>query len=102
MRFPHRILPNPDYKFIDCDLSNHFLARFFETDNVDDIKDPDTGFIRQKYICQAEHASDLSTNLLGIFRIPYLQIELTRESKKKYNHSCEPDCKIDIPTKQDY
>jgi hypothetical protein len=70
MNFPIEILPRPNYKYIDCDLSNPALARFINIINIDEIIDPATGYVKQAYICSPrEHCSDLSTNLLGIFQV---------------------------------
>lgn len=50
MNFPVKLLPNSQYKYIDCDLSEHFLARFTNTNNIDELIDPATGFIRQAHL----------------------------------------------------
>lgn len=98
MNYPIRILPKENYQSIECDLSSHYLIRFTNTNDIAEIKDPNTGFIKQEHICQPrKRASDLSTSLLGVFEISHLQIELTETGKIKYNLYCQPDESVDLP-----
>lgn len=98
MNFPVKLLPNSQYKYIVCDLSEYFLARFTNTNNIDELIDPVTGFIRQAHIClPSQHCSDLSTNLLGVFEVSNLQIELTEEGKEHFKFYCEPNIEVSTP-----
>ncbi len=98
MNYPTRILPQLSYKSIECDLSSHYLIRFTNTNNINDIINPETGFIRQEHICTPrKRASDLSTSLLGVFETKHIQIQLTEIGKAKYGGYCAPDLQLDPP-----
>jgi hypothetical protein len=104
MNYPTRILPQSSYKSINCDLSSHYLIRFTKTNDVKEIINPETGFVKCEHICTPrQHAADLSTSLLGIFEVLHIQIELTDAGNAKYNDYCEPNATIDPPIlHQDY
>lgn len=98
MNYPTRILPQTSYKLIDCDLSSHYLIRYTNTNDILEIINPETGFVKQEHICTPKkHASDLSTSLLGVFEVTHIQIQLTEVGKTKYNDYCQPDANIDVP-----
>lgn len=98
MNYPTRILPQASYKSIKCDLSSHYLIRFTVTNDKQDIVNPETGFVKQEYICTPrKHAADLSTSLLGVFEVSHNQIQLTEVGNTKYNEYCQPDDSIDVP-----
>ena len=104
MRYPINILPNANYKNIDCDLSDHYLIRHIPANNLGDLIEPSSGLIKQKIVfTPSDQAHDLSTSLLGVFEIEHLKIELTSTGKSKYNKYCEPDCTVSTPVfKKDY
>lgn len=98
MNYPIKILPNADYKIITCDLSEHYLIRHTDTNNIDEIVDNETGFIKQDQVCSPKaQAQDLSTSLLGVFEIPFIKIELTPTGKEKYIDYCAPNAIVDTP-----
>lgn len=98
MNFPTKLLPNPSYRTIDCDLSRYYLIRSTKADSVHDIVNHATGFIKFEHICTPrDHISDLSTSLLGVFEIPHVQIQLTEEGKTIYNEYCQPNVNAGVP-----
>src|SRR5690242_1833624 len=98
MNYPQEILPNPNYKFIDCNLSQHFLIRFMNTSNVDDILDPVSKNIKVEHICSPkERIEDLSMSLLGIYNEQHITLDFTQEGKAKFMHYCEPDASVEMP-----
>lgn len=98
MNFPARLLPSKNHKFIECDLSSHFLIRSVDVASKLELIHPETGFVRQEHICSPRHhASDLSTNLLGVFETEDIRIQLTEVGKDKYNDYCEPDEAVEPP-----
>lgn len=98
MDYPIEILPNIDYKIIDCDLSNYFLIRHIDISPEENILDPETNIIYKKYICpQSDHIEDLSTSLLGVFKRGYIHIAFTQEGSTKFFQYCEPNIIVDIP-----
>jgi hypothetical protein len=101
MNFPSRILPNPSYKYIQCDLNSRYLIRSVPGDSGD-LLDPVTGLIKQEHICSPrDQVADLSTSLLGIFEISDNQIFLTASGKGKYNEYCLPDIEVEAPIFQE-
>lgn len=93
--FPVKILPNPFYKIIECNLSDYCLIRY--TDGACGF-DHQTGFVAEKSICSPkENISDLSTCLLGVFRLEFLKISLTRNGIDNYSAYCAPDEKVSTP-----
>jgi hypothetical protein len=98
MNYPVEILPNPAFKIIDCELSDHFLIRFFNCNDVNDITNPETGQIKIQHICSpAEKIDDLSLSLLGIYRPEHITLNFTVAGKEKYMHYCKPDEAVDVP-----
>lgn len=68
MRYPSEILPNANYKLINCDLSSFYLIRFTHSNIRSDIFDDTVNQVRQTQIVDpSKGMDDLSTNLLGIF-----------------------------------
>jgi hypothetical protein len=98
MKYPTEILPCPDYKLIECDLSNLTLVRsFMSIENEQDI-DSSTGNINIKLIAHpTENINDYSTNLLGIFELSHLKIALTASGKELYSCYCRPNEEIEPP-----
>lgn len=104
MNYPVKILPNKSYKLIDCDISDLTLIRHIRVDENQEIINQDTNEIKEKYIADpTSNLADLSTNLLGIFKIDYLSIEFTDIGKKKYvkdgsiDHYCNANENIKAP-----
>ncbi len=98
MNYPTEILPNKDRKLISCDVQSYFLLRSTPTSVVADLIDEATGDLKQTSICSpAEHITDLSTSLLGVFTVAHNKIELTKEGKLKHGVYCAPDCIAEVP-----
>ena len=98
MRYPSEILPNANYKLINCDLSSFYLIRFTHSNIRSDIFDDTVNQVRQTQIVDpSKGMDDLSTNLLGIFTPDHIQIKLTDLGKSKYNEYCEPDAVVATP-----
>jgi hypothetical protein len=98
MNFPIEILPKESYKIIDCDLSKHYLVRFTNTNDASDLINPETGLVKHEHICSPrDHVVDLSTNLLGVFELSFIQIRLTEEGRGEYNFYCAPNEEVDTP-----
>jgi hypothetical protein len=92
MDYPVEILPNPQYKLIDCDLSACFLIRLMDDVSIDDIVDSETGEIRTNYICSPpERISDMSFGLFGIYNARHIQLAFTNAGKAKFMLYCAPD-----------
>ncbi len=92
MEYPLEILPKLGYKLIDCDLSNHFLIRFTNTNDLSEIWDTTVNRIKDQHICpQGDHIYDLSMSLLGIYTPRNIFIELTQAGSKKFGCYCAPD-----------
>jgi len=104
MNYPIRLLPQANYKEIECDLSSHFLIRVIKTKEINEIVNSETGLVKIEHIFSPRrHGSDLSTSLLGVFEISHIQIELTELGKTKYSHYCKPNDEISPPLhEQDY
>lgn len=101
MNYPLEILPNENYKLIDCDLSDHYLLRITDTSDLNEIIDTETGYVSIKYICSpGEHIVDFSTNLLGIYNAEHIYLDFTAEGKDRYMHYCDPSEKVDPPQKE--
>ncbi len=102
MEYPTGILPNSDYKYIDCDLTLHYLLRHSDL-SLEEFYDTATRRIKLNAICHPkENIADLSTSLLGVFKIEHSRIRLTDKGKQKYNSYCEPDESIQVPLHEDY
>ena len=98
MNYPSEILPNSTYKLITCDLSNHYLIRFTNSNKREDIFNEELNQVKQTEICSpSEGMNDLSTSLLGVFETSFIQIDLTDLGKEKYNDYCEPDIEVELP-----
>lgn len=98
MDYPQEILPNPDYKFIDCDLSAHLVIRFTNTSDKNQIWDFETNRIVFQHICSPEdRIDDLSMSLLGNYTTDHIFLEFTNEGKSKFMEYCEPDIEPDTP-----
>ncbi|MEO5995264.1 MAG: hypothetical protein ABIQ00_01130 [Chitinophagaceae bacterium] len=91
-------MPNERYKLIDCDLSDYYLLRITNTNDIDKITDSETGHITLKYICSpGEHIVDFSINLLGIYKPEHIFLEFTSEGKARYMHYCSPTTNVEPP-----
>jgi hypothetical protein len=98
MEYPIEILPNPAYKIIDCELADHFLIRFFNAADENDILDPVTGQLKIQHICSpTERIDDLSLSLLGIYNPGHIDLEFTDAGKQKFMHYCPPNETVDVP-----
>jgi hypothetical protein len=98
MIYPAQILPNSNYKCIECDLSKHYLIRFTESNERVDLFDESLNQVKQTQICHpSENMRDLSTSLLGVFETSFIKINLTEAGKKKYNEYCDPDIVVETP-----
>ncbi len=98
MVYPTEILPNIKRKLISCDVRSYFLIRSTPTSIEQELINETTGEIKQSSICSpTEHIIDLSTSLLGVFKLDHNKIELTKESKKKFGAYCAPDCVVEAP-----
>ncbi len=98
MDYPLEILPNPTYKIIDCDLRNYYLLRFTNTSDLEEIWDKETNTIKLEHIYSPSiRVSDLSMNLLGIFKTSYIFLAFTDEGAAKYMNECLPDEQIEPP-----
>jgi len=101
MNYPSKILPNPIYKLISCDLSDCYLIRFTHSKKREDIFDEELNQVKQIHICDPSgNMNDLSTSLLGVFETPFIQIELSQLGKESYNFPCDPDISIEVPVFQ--
>lgn len=102
MVYPVEILPHPNYKLIDCDLSAHFVSRFFDVISGVDILDPETNKILIQHICSPrERIEDLSMSLLGIFKPEHVFLEFTSQGKAMYMDYCKPNADPKIPVFED-
>jgi len=91
MNYPRHILPCVEQKKIVNNLNDFFLIREIKNPD-DDIIDPETGLIYERYIADpTKRIVDFSTSLLGIFTIEDLKIELTGKGKEIYAKDCEPN-----------
>jgi hypothetical protein len=99
MDYPVEILPNPDYKIIDCDVSELYLLRLvYRTDDENEIVDRATGKIKSTYICSPEdHISDMSFSLLGVYNIAHIRLAFTPAGSERLMHYCAPDEFVDVP-----
>lgn len=96
--YPSKILPNPNYKLITCDVSNHAIVRYTTAVNKDDIIEPETQKVKVDCISSPrEGMADLSTSFLGVFQLENLRITLTDEGKNVYNEYCEPNLLVEAP-----
>ena len=96
--YPSKILPSTAYKLIEGDIKEYHLVRFTSTKDSNKLMDLDTGFLEPRHVCSPrENMIDLSTNLLGIFTLSHLDIELTKEGKEEYMIYCDPDETVTIP-----
>ena len=97
MNYPLKILPSKIYKMIDCDLSEHIIARYTEV-GKEDLLDEISFQIKEEYICTPrEHMRDLSTALIGVFEFKHFSIELTNIGKIEYGNYCDPDIEVETP-----
>ena len=103
MDYPVEILPNPNYKIIDCAINDFFLARHIDNiANPHDLWDDITNTLKIKYtISQSDHIDDLSMILLSVFKIEYIPIKLTELGDSKYNKYCNPDENVTTPVFND-
>lgn len=98
MDYPKEILPNPSYKIINCDLSNHYVIRFTNTKDKEQLWDSETNSIIIQHICSPEEKiDDLSMSLLGIYTPAHIFIDFTVEGKAKFNTECAPDVEPQVP-----
>lgn len=94
MNYPIHLIPNKSYNKIKwhTDLNNHYLIRFTDSE---DFKDND-GKIKVTSI-RSEHVSDFSTNLLGIFTVKDIYIEICGPDKIYFNNDWKVGTEVNIP-----
>lgn len=98
MDYPQEILPNPDYKLIDCDLNDHFLIRFTNTNNINEIWDSETNTVSYQQICSpGERIDDLSMSLLDVYKVAHIFLDFTPAGREKYMFYCSPDDAVGTP-----
>ncbi len=98
MDYPQEILPHPNYKFIDCDLSDHYLIRVIDTSNQELFWDQETKSVILKYLFSGtDKIDDLSMSLLDVYKTQHVFIELTDTGKEKFKDYCEPDEVVHTP-----
>jgi hypothetical protein len=98
MEYPKEILPNTEYKTIDCNIADKFLLRLTTTNKIEEIIDQETGKISIQQICSpTERIDDLSLSLYGVYNTTHISLEFTQEGKQKYMHYCAPDEPVDLP-----
>jgi hypothetical protein len=98
MLYPAEILPQPNYKLIDCDLSAFFLIRLTNSNDLSDIIDLETGNVKLKYICSPEERiDDLSFSLFGIYNNRHITLQFTTQGKEKYMHYCAANETVEAP-----
>ena len=98
MDYPQEILPNPNYKFIDCALPTHFVIRHTNTSDKNQIWDSETNRIVLQHICSPEERiDDLSMSLLGIYTPDHIFLEFTDEGNVKFMEYCDPDIDPETP-----
>jgi hypothetical protein len=92
IEYPIEILPNPSYKLIGCDLTNHYLIRYTDTRSRSELVESSTGFVKTKYIGSPRtKLIDLSTSILGVYKFEHTEIYFTDESNDRFTEYCEPD-----------
>jgi len=90
--YPDTLLPKKEYKIIDCDINEHYLIRYVDRANVTETILDGSGKLAVNRICSPrEHIHDLSTCLLGIYKLEHTKIEFTNEGKVLFNAYCPPD-----------
>jgi len=95
MNYPNQLLPQPQYKKINCSIDHLHLIRHIDPISGDEIIDSETGNIKLRYIADpTKHIADYSTSLLGKFKIEHIKIALTPEGKKFYNFYCFPNRRV--------
>ena len=98
MAYPVQILPNSNYKFINCHVGDCVLMRTTGSPNDEDIWDNELQQIRVAQLANPrERVYDMSTNLLGVFERDHCKIYFTQIGKEKYGISCEPDTEVENP-----
>lgn len=98
MDYPIDILPNPNYKLIECDISDFFLVRHIDIVDISKLWDEVTNTLNISCICApSERIDDLSMSLLSVFKIENIHIKLTEQGNTKYNERCNPDDSIETP-----
>jgi len=91
--FPTILLPQPNYKYIDCSLGEFFLVRYFDLAEHTPIHDENDD-ITSDYICSPRgNIQDLSTSLLSHFIYDDTKIKLTAEGNAMFGEYCLPSYK---------
>lgn len=103
MIFPLYLLPNIEYKPIECDLSEYFLIRHFEIINPELPIFDVNGLIEDKYLFSpSERLGDLSTSLLSIFSYTDISVALTKWGGLEFGMYCIDDFNSTIPRYLDH
>mgnify|MGYP005850082119 CR=1 FL=1 len=94
MQYPTHLLPNQNYKLIDCDLSKFYLIRHSHIPQ-DKLLD-DLGNLKTEAIAQGaiKIIPDYSTSLFSVFETSDIYIKVIN---KNYQVYCKPNEVIDTP-----
>ena len=96
--YPDILLPKSNYKIISCDLDEEYLLRYFDRKHIDEAIVDDSGKVTTDRVCSPkEHIYDLSTCLLGHYKIEFTKIEFTVAGKALFNDYCPADLEGDTP-----
>ena len=103
LEYPSEILPQPEFKIIDCDLSDQHLIRSTSTKEKEELVDRNTGLVKTEHICSPRtNMEDLSTSLFGVFNQYHNAIELTKEGKNLYSEYCPPNIEVVPPVHNEH
>lgn len=95
MNYPIEILPNENYKLIDCDLSNYHLIRYTNSSVKSDYYNEETKIISSKAISDpSTNMYDLSCSLYDVFTIKHIHIQILN---KEYFQYCSPKTIVPVP-----
>lgn len=98
MDYPPSLLPQSNYKLIDCDLEDFCLIRHSHLpqdellDSMGDLKNEVIASGAEKLL------PDYSTSLLGVFELDNIKIKVTNSDYQEY---CEPNTEVETPVYQD-
>lgn len=99
MQYPSEILPHNTYKLISTEeIGNFFLIRHVDDQTEATILDDTTGLVQTEFIANpTRHSRDLSTSLLGVFKVEHTKIRLSQEGKNEYSVECDPNENVSHP-----
>lgn len=99
MIYPLHLLPQIEYKSINCDLSEYYLTRHFDIlDDSTPLVDAN-GLLEDKYLFSpSSRLGDMSTSLLSVFERYDINVALTRPAGvKSFAVYCNNDFTSTIP-----